>query len=94
MTQRQGAPTPLGYQRITDLTGSTGFTIPDGTSHVLVVVEAQAVRWRDDGSDPTATIGMPLSAGDTMEYDGSKIPLVRFIEVVGGAILNISYYGG
>ena len=52
--------------------------------------EGQAVRWRDDIS-PTASVGMPLAVGVTLQYDGD-LTKIQFIEQVGGAKLNISYY--
>jgi hypothetical protein len=57
----------------------------------LITSEAAAVRWRDDGVAPTASVGMPLAAGVTLQYDGD-ISRVRFIQQTAGAKLNISYY--
>jgi hypothetical protein len=57
----------------------------------LITSEAAAVRWRDDGIAPTASVGMPLAAGVTLQYDGD-ISRVRFIQQTAGAKLNISYY--
>ena len=89
----------LGYQRITSLSGATALTVPqrDATglnakpTLALIVAETQAVRWRDDGTDPTASAGMPLAVGVTLQYDGD-LSRIRFIEQSAGAILNISYY--
>ena len=53
--------------------------------------EGQAVRWRDDNIAPTTTVGMPLAVGVTLQYDGD-LTMIRFIEQVSGAKLNISYY--
>jgi len=82
---------PLGYQQITDLSSSTALTIPTYSRLALVVVEGQGVRWRDDSSSPTATVGMPLAAGDRMLYD-ANLSALRFIQQLSGAILNVSYY--
>jgi hypothetical protein len=49
------------------------------------------VRWRDDKTSPTASIGMPLAVGIPLQYDGD-LTNIQFIEQVGGAKLNISYY--
>jgi hypothetical protein len=40
---------------------------------------------------PTATVGMPLAAGVTLQYDGD-ITQIKFIEQSAGAKLNITYY--
>ena len=89
----------MGYQQITSLGTATGLTVPQkdlqglaGTPRIAIITpEAQAVRWRDDGVAPTATVGMPLAAGVTLQYDGD-LSQIKFIEQTGGAKLNITYY--
>ncbi len=90
----------LGYQQITSLSSAVSLTVPtiDPVSGLnarptiaLITPETQGVRWRDDGTDPTGSVGMPLSAGVTLQYDGD-LRKIRFIEDVAGAILNVSYY--
>lgn len=86
----------LGYQQITSVAASTGLTVPSDQNvgiptMAVIQAEAQAVRWRDDGVAPTASVGMVLAAGSSMNYDGS-LGNIRFIQVTAGAILNISYY--
>jgi hypothetical protein len=49
------------------------------------------VRWRDDDVNPTASVGMPLAAGVTLQYDGD-LTKIKFIEQSASAKLNISYY--
>lgn len=89
----------LGYQQITagGLAASTPLTIPANNAnngdptYAIIQAEAQAVRWRDDGTDPTAAIGMTIPAGGELRYDGN-LAAIRFIQVTAGAILNVSYY--
>jgi hypothetical protein len=89
----------LGYQQITSLSSATGLTVPivdkNGLackpSMALITPETQSVRWRDDDTNPTASVGMPLAAGVTLQYDGD-LTKIKFIEQTGGAKLNISYY--
>lgn len=89
----------LGYQQITTLSSATNLTVPttdlNGLSAkptlALIVAETQNVRWRDDGIAPTASVGMPLAAGVTLQYDGD-LSRIQFIEQTAGARLNISYY--
>lgn len=90
----------LGYQQITSLSGSTALTVPTRdpntganvkANFALITAEAQNIRWRDDGVAPTGSVGMLLTAGDTLQYDGD-LSRIRFIEQVGGGILNVSYY--
>ena len=89
----------LGYQRITSLAAAAALTVPtrdpNGLSArpslALITPLTQSVRWRDDGVDPTATSGMPLLAGVTLQYDGD-LTRIRFIETAASAELNVSYY--
>jgi hypothetical protein len=60
-------------------------------SIAIITAETQAVRWRDDDVDPTASVGMPLAAGVTLQYDGD-LTKIRFIEQTASAKLNVSYY--
>jgi hypothetical protein len=57
----------------------------------LITPETQAVRWRDDDVNPTASVGMPLAAGVTLQYDGD-LTKIKFIEQTAGAKINVSYY--
>lgn len=83
---------PLGYRQVSGISASTTLQdIPRGATVVMVRADAQAVRWRDDGTDPTASIGMPLSAGDTLVYEGD-LSAIAFIEQAAGAVLDVAYY--
>ena len=58
----------------------------------LIQAEEQNIRWRDDGVAPTVSTGMILYAGDQpFLYDGD-LRTIKFIAVISGAILNVSYY--
>ncbi len=81
-----------GYQQITTITTSTALTVPSSASWAMIQCEAQPVRWRDDGTAPTATVGMMMAVGDILTYDGTKLAALAFIESTVGAKLNISYY--
>ena len=89
----------IGYQQITDLTSAVGLTVPamDKTglrqmpTSALITPLTGAVRWRDDGTNPSSTVGMPLAAGVTLQYDGN-LNGIKFINNGGTAELNISYY--
>ena len=87
----------LGYQQITSLGSSVGLTIPSNNTnngiptYAIIQAEAQAVRWRDDGTAPTTSVGMTIPAGGELRYDGN-LSAIRFIEVTATAKLNVSYY--
>jgi len=81
-----------GYQQITALSSAAALTVPDEARIALVQAESKSVRWRDDGTNPTTSVGMVLDAGAVLLYDGS-LSALRFIETAASAKLNISYYG-
>ena len=91
--------TRLGYQQITSLSSAASLTVPQTDlnglackpSLALITAEGQAVRWRDDGIAPTASVGMPLASGGTLQYDGD-LTKIQFIEQTASAKINISYY--
>jgi hypothetical protein len=83
---------PLGYTQLASAVAATGLgTIPAGARFALIVAEAD-VRWRDDATDPTAAIGMPLGAGSALIYSGDFSAL-KLIQVSATAVINISFYG-
>lgn len=84
---------PLGYAQVTGPAVSTPLVPPAGTSLIVIQCETQAIRWRDDGVDPTAAIGQPLAAGLEMQYTGSFVAF-RYIQQAVSAVVNICYYGG
>lgn len=82
---------PLGYQQITSLGSAANLTPPVGATAALITVETAGVRWRDDGSAPTASVGMPLTAGQSFTYYGN-LSAIQFIAVSGSPTVNVSYY--
>lgn len=91
--------TRLGYQQISTLTAATALTVPTKDLNglncrptiALITPETQGVRWRDDDVAPTSSIGMPLAAGVTLQYDGD-LTKIQFIEQAASAKLNVTYY--
>jgi hypothetical protein len=84
----------LGYQQITSLASATNLTVPTANgfaSWALICVETAAVRWRDDGTAPTASIGQPLAAGQCFQYAG-PLATIQFIAQSGSPVLDVSYY--
>jgi len=89
----------MGYQQITSLSRAAALTVPavdlsgnkQQPTFALIIAETQGVRWRDDGTNPTASVGMPLPVGVPLQYDGD-LTKIRFIEQTAIAKLNVSYY--
>lgn len=82
---------PLGYQQITELSSAVALTVPTDSRIALIQPDTQNVRWRDDETDPTASVGMIITADSILTFDGDLSAII-FIEVVAGANLNVSYY--
>ena len=84
--------TPLGYVQITNLSSAVGLgSIPTGATVAFLSCEGSELRYRDDGTAPTTAVGMPLYAGQTMEYSGT-LSAIQFIQASSGGILNVAYY--
>jgi hypothetical protein len=81
-----------GYQALTVSTVAVAPTIPANTARCLIVVEAQPVRWRDDGTAPTATVGTLLTAGQAVFYDGEPTRLQLIRQGATDATVHFSYY--
>lgn len=82
---------PLGYQQLTVSSTAVTLTVPEGARLALISCEDDAVRWRDDGTNPTAAVGMGLTSGKELSYSGN-LAAITFIRQTTDAELNISYY--
>lgn len=90
---------PVGYSQYNDLTAvrrlsdtpSHGNAMPSSVIRALIQAEGADVRWTDDGTDPTATLGMIIKDGVVLEYEGN-LETIRFFQSAAGAKLNVSYY--
>lgn len=84
--------TAKGYQQITSLSSAATLTVPAGATCAIIQAETKDVRWRDDGTSPTSSVGMVLTAGAEVFYTGALAAFAA-IETAASAKLNISYYG-
>jgi hypothetical protein len=90
----------MGYQQIVGAAASTALTIPsiDAVTglrampiQAVIICEGAGIRWRDDGTDPTASVGMPIAVGTTFVYDGD-LRRLRIIQQAATATINVAYY--
>jgi len=82
----------LGHVQLASLASATGLTVPSGATACYIRVEGQPVRFRDDGTDPTAAVGMLLLPADVpFFYDGTMTAL-KFIETAASAKVNVAFY--
>lgn len=75
--------------------------MPTTAKGAIITVENDQIRYRSDGTAPTATEGHLLSAGDILTYDSWTVPnanwrsalkALQVIEVTNDAKLKISWY--
>lgn len=83
---------PLGYEQITSLAAATPLTVPPGATLAIISVSGGPVRYRDDGTPPTTSEGMPIVAGQTFAYSVA-LGAIEFIQEAAAATLDILYYG-
>lgn len=89
---------PKGYSQIADVSAAAGLetgtlgAIPATAKHVLINPETQSVRWRDDGTNPTASVGILVAAGDSFVYSG-PLSKIKLIQTAATAKVNLSFYG-
>ena len=90
-----GAPyqaTPKGYQQIVGMVASTALTVPGGATFAVISAEGPTVRWTDDGTVPTASVGMPLFEGSPPQVFSGDLAVLKFIQSAATSTLNVSYY--
>ena len=83
---------PLGYQQITSLSTAQSLTVPTGATFATFVAEGQIVRFRDDGTAPTASVGTPLGVGLLPYVYSGTLSAIEFIQETSGATLDVLYY--
>lgn len=87
-----------GYEQITGLSAVKKLTVPDGAWIADVQADPTAdkdVRYRMDGTNPTATVGMAIQSTTTKRFVGRLVlEALEFIEEAASAKLNVQYYGG
>jgi hypothetical protein len=86
----RGAPV-AGTQTGLTVASSTALTVPAGAVIAVIQVEGQAVRWRDDGTAPTASTGQLLQPSQQLVYSAG-LSNIRFIQTTATATLTVSYY--
>lgn len=85
---------PLGSQQIgaSPLASSQTLTVPAGATFCAISVDTANVRWRDDGTAPTASTGMRKIFGTDPFWYYGDLNAIAFILESGSPVLNIAYY--
>ena len=89
---------PLGYQQFTALASAQTLTVPAGAEVAYIAATmsvAGYVRYRDDGTAPTAAIGMTLPSGLAPFLYNGDLRKVQFIMGSTGTLtsFDVIYYG-
>ena len=85
--------TPLGYQQLASVTSGTALnlTVPNASRVAEICVGANSVRYRDDGTAPTTSLGMTATAAQCFQYSGNLV-VIQFVAVNTPTTLDVSYY--
>ena len=91
---------PLGYRQHTVSTTALGLDdltggIPAGATYARIVVETNAVRWRDDGEAATTSVGMLQSNDSNNEIELHSTESIRNFSVIRDAadsVISVVYY--
>lgn len=94
---RQIRYTPLGHFQLSVTTVVSLPSLPDRKRirRAVITTVDQPLNWRDDGSDPTTTVGGYLEAGATLVYDGD-MELFRMCtdaRATAAADVRVAYHG-
>lgn len=93
---------PMGYCQITSLSSavaivtascSTG-SVPAQAIEAEICVSGAAIRYRDDGTSPTTSLGIPVGAGVCYPYSVSEggFGALFMIQQTTGATVDIAFY--
>lgn len=85
----------LGHQFLTVAATAVGFTLATNTEVAVVRVGTEgAIRWRADGTDPTASVGVPAYPLEEFSIDEmTELKAFRAIRESSTSVtLHISYY--
>lgn len=98
ITQYQSAGTSQFISAGT-LASATPLTLPttiQTPTSAMICVETAGVRYRDDGTAPTASVGIPLvpvsSTVPTCNMYFGPLSKIQFIAISGSPTMDISYY--
>ena len=88
-----GQDVPNGYQQLvaSDISSAVALTVPAGTRFAVLQAEGDDVRYRDDGVNPTGSVGMIIAVGTPVVYTANPTAL-KVIRESASSILNVSYY--
>jgi hypothetical protein len=81
----------LGFEQLELSTTPKSLAVPNGAAYAKIRANLFDSRWRDDGTDPTNTVGHILYEGKTITYIGD-LRKMRFVSIPGTSYVSITYY--
>ena len=67
--------------------------VPNGAKFALIAIEVQPVRFTDDGTTPTLTVGLVLPKDVAPFWYAGNLAAVQFFNDTAGGLVKILYYG-
>lgn len=79
------------FQQITDCDPAVNLTVPNGATGALISADTADVRFRADGTAPTASIGCLINEGGDAVYlaGADLLANAKFFSATG--VLNVQY---
>lgn len=89
-----GPRIPLGYASTGSFSTATGLPTIPALATLAVIECTAAVNYRTDGTAPTSSVGMPLTAGSYLPLTETATSMASFqmIPQTGSATCNVDYY--
>jgi len=92
MNIRDEVRKPVGYGQDASFASASALpAIPPKARIALIQAEGDSLRWRDDGTNPTTSVGMILATGETFLYIGD-LSRIKIVESSTNSTVNVSYY--
>jgi hypothetical protein len=89
-----GQLAPAGFQQLTVSSTAVALTVPTDAIYAVGIVECNGINIRDDGTSPTASVGMPYgvsSLPQTFTICGSAaLTQTRLIRRSSDSVVNVS----
>ena len=84
---------PRLFEQITVSSTALGLTNLVGSDKLAVIqIQDADIRYRDDGTSPTASVGTPITAGSAYVVCGPTLSKHKMIRTNSDAVANVHYY--
>ncbi len=91
--KHQTPPKPAGWATVELDGAAAGLTVPSGARYAKIMVRDNNIRYRDDGIDPTDTVGFLVEADEELELTSAEqLAAFKAIKTNGTANLEILFY--